>query len=454
MHMHCFLNLSLHDDDKKADATTTETTKTTRSYLELAKARLSALVVLTTAVDFIAAGQPIGTQWEVLASCLVGTALCSSSAAAYNQIIECNIDARMKRTHQRPLVQKTLSVPAAQVAAAVWGVSGTALLYVGTDPLTVALGAGNLLLYAGLYTYLKPRSLYNTWVGAVVGAIPPVMGWTAATHGGVVGVESLYDWAVPVWLGTTLYVWQMPHFFALSYMHRLDYQRGQLHMLPALEPADGTRTANIMVRYTWYLSTLPLIAAATNLTSSMFAWEGIVLNAYALHVVYRFRNERTNAHARKVFLTSLWYLPCVLTLFLLHSKIWDQDENEDKAAIMKVGINAKAINKDAITQNTVKEKEDNDKDNDAVTRFLSQWVHRIRNRGHEYCVHEHVAVAAAMQGTTTTNMTSACPVTLAKRQTTQALTMVQEAAVMAATAAVSPPLSAASSSSSSSPAGS
>jgi UbiA prenyltransferase family len=162
-----------------------------KAYRDLAKARLSALVVATTAAGFLAAGGPISTQLDVLAACIVGTTLCSSSAAAWNQIFEVNRDAKMKRTQQRPLVNGSLTMPQATTAATVWGMAGTSLLALGTDPVTTALGAGNIILYGGIYTHMKPVSIYNTWVGAVVGAIPPVMGWTAATGGSIMDVEAL-----------------------------------------------------------------------------------------------------------------------------------------------------------------------------------------------------------------------------------------------------------------------
>jgi heme o synthase len=316
------------------------------SYSVLAKAKLSALVVSTTAAGYVAAG---GCGDAILsstfASCIVGTALCSGSAAAWNQILEVDRDKLMKRTANRPLVTGALTLPAAQTAAVGWGIAGTGILAVGTDPLTTALGVGNIALYAGLYTYLKPRSVTNTWVGAVVGAIPPVMGWTAATAG-----ASLHNIETAILLGSTLYLWQLPHFFALSFMHRADYARGGFQMIPCLE-TDGTRTAQIVVRYTWYLSTIPLLATVMNVTSSMFALEGILLNAYALTVAHRFQRDRTNANARKVFLTSLWYLPSLLGLFLLHSKFWDQLEEQD----------------------------------DVVYRLLRDSIHRIRNKGRESC---------------------------------------------------------------------
>jgi len=363
---------SLITDERTKQKNKAKGNQAVKAYLELAKAKLSSLVVATTAAGFVAAGGPISTQLDVLGSAVLGTALCSSSAAAWNQIFEKDLDAKMKRTQQRPLVTGALSTNQAMTAATVWGCSGVGLLAFGTDPVTTALGAGNTVLYAGLYTYMKRFSIYNTWVGAVVGAVPPVMGWTAATGGSFMDTEALL-------LGATLYLWQMPHFFALSYMHRVDYQRGGFAMVPCLEE-DGEKTANLIVRYAWYLSTIPIIATATQVTSSMFALEGIALNAYALTVAHKFRNERTNANARKVFLTSLWYLPCLLMLFLIHSKVWHEDKDKD----------------------------------DAIAQFLSDQIRFIQDSGRGLCVHEAI-LPRLPKGK------DACPVTVVSRQSRNAI---------------------------------
>ena len=337
-----------------------------KAYMELSKARLSALVVATTAAGFAAAGGPLCPA--TLSACCAGTALCSSSAAALNQIFEQNLDAKMKRTQQRPLVQGTLTMTEASVAATACGVVGTSILAYATDPVTTFLGASNIVLYAGVYTYMKQHSVYNTWVGAVVGAIPPIMGWTAATGGQIWDVEALL-------LGATLYLWQMPHFFALSYMHRLDYARGGFQMVPVLE-SNGDQTSRLITRYTWYLSSIPVAATLLDVTNSMFLYEGVALNAYALHVAYRFQHDRTNANARKVFLTSLWYLPCLLMLFLLHSKTWD-NVDEDKAE-------------------------------NPLRGYISSYIHAVRGKGRQLCLHE-TAVQKAEDGE------KACPVTLGQK---------------------------------------
>lgn len=362
--------------NKKEEEQTAPSSSKTGAYLDLAKAKLSALVVATTAAGFVAAGGPLSEQAVVAGCCVAGTALCSSSAAAWNQILERDRDAKMKRTQQRPLVTGKLTVTEASLAATLWGAAGTSLLALGTDPVTTALGLSNIGLYAGLYTYMKPRSIYNTWIGAMVGAIPPVMGWTAATGGSILDLDAMI-------LGTTLYLWQMPHFFALSYMHRVDYKRGGFAMLPVLE-ADGEKTSWVILRYAGYLSMVPIVATFAGVTSSMFAFEGIALNSYALYVAHKFRQERTNANARKVFLTSLWYLPTWLMLFLLHSKVWDEEHDKDSW-------------RDA----------------------MSNMIHSVREHGRQICIHEHAIAKNPVPAGE-----EACPVT-ATRNTT---TMVKSAA--------------------------
>jgi heme o synthase len=442
---------AISDDDPLGSRRrkTLSTLDMVRAYSQLAKARLSALVVLTTATGFVAAGplpwtataavtaattsaattcMQMGGGGDVLSttttliSVLMGTALCASSAAAYNQLFEVDRDALMKRTIHRPLVTGVLSRSHAAIAATLWGTTGVTVLWYGTDPVTACLGAANILLYAGIYTSLKPITPLNTWVGAIVGAIPPVMGYTAAVaaanSSGAMATTSVVvalapsttSWAAAVLpvldpislsLAATLYFWQLPHFLALSYMYRADYSRGGFAMLPChyngQTSATGTgaavsadeaaaRTATAMVRNAWYLGAVPLVTTATHVTSSMFAIEGLLLNGYAIAVAHRFQRDRTNQNARAVFITSLWYLPCTLMLFLLHSKSWDSDGTID------------SYNQ---TENVVSE-------------FMLRQIHAIRNKGRELCLHEqatgHVHHSSKSNGT---DMSSAqCPVVL------------------------------------------
>jgi protoheme IX farnesyltransferase len=320
----------------RSNTKATNSSPSLSSLLELSKARLSLLVVTTTSLGFLSAGPSfllLPSNASTFLSVTLGTALCSASAASLNQIIEMPRDARMKRTRTRPLIGDTPALTKSQALtwASLTGGMGGVILYHGTDVLTTVLGVGNIALYAGVYTHMKPRSEWNTWVGAVVGAVPPVMGYTAAVSAGTSSIAtctSLMELAEPAFLGTTLFLWQFPHFFALNWMYREDYKRGGFAMVSSNDP-DGSRTASLITRYTFYLSSLPVLSSVMEVTSPMFAVEGVVLNAYALHVARRFDKERSNANARKVFLTSLWYLPCLLTLFLFHSRKWHEKENDD-----------------------------------------------------------------------------------------------------------------------------
>ena len=357
---------------------------------ELFKYRLSALVVGTTSVGFIAqnaidSAASIGSNSALattFVACCAGTALCSMSASTVNQIVERHRDAMMKRTMHRPLPMGTITPMQASALATVTGISGSTLLYTMTDPITCLLGTTNMVLYAGLYTYLKPRSTLNTWVGAIVGAIPPLMGWVSA-GGTLMDVEAWF-------LASTLYLWQMPHFFALSWMYRTDYQRGGFQMISRHDPL-GSTTSSLILRYTTYLSTLPLLSTACGITSSMFALESIIFNSVALRVAYQFTQDRTTTNARKVFLTSLWYLPCWMMLFLLHAK---KNENKNK--------------------NSLEEGEDEDK---LELSIIQQGLELIRQKGKEHCIHEQVVYGGSTNSNAiTTNILPRTTATIAERK--------------------------------------
>mmetsp|Transcript_24733 Transcript_24733/g.53351 ORF Transcript_24733/g.53351 Transcript_24733/m.53351 type:complete len:489 (+) Transcript_24733:100-1566(+) len=358
---------------------------------ELSKARLSALVVSTTAFGFVAAGPTAlaFTSLPTFAAASIGTALCASSAATFNQVLEIERDRQMKRTGNRPLVTGAVTKEMAVGLGCLTGASGGLMLGLGTDPITTMLGIGNIGLYAGLYTYLKPKSEINTWVGAVVGAIPPVMGWTAA--GG-----SLMD-AEAILLGSTLFLWQFPHFFALNWMYRTDYKRGGFAMV-AVDDPNGDRTASLIKRYAFYLASLPFLSTALEVTSPMFAVDGgILLNSYALYVAFKFDKERSNANARKVFLTSLWYLPCVMMLFLLHSRRWHEEVTDDDKLVLK----------------------DGQVDNESILVSMQKLINRVQSKGKELCMHEaivskDVGIWVGSESNKAAIDGSKCPISLGK----------------------------------------
>ncbi|KAH7884586.1 UbiA prenyltransferase family-domain-containing protein [Phlebopus sp. FC_14] len=222
-------------------------------YAQLAKTRLTVLVVLTATSGV--ALSPLPTTLPILLSTAVGTALCSASANTLNQLQEVPYDAQMARTRQRPLVRRAISPLHATGFAIFTGIAGPTLLWSMTNPLTAVLGVANIGLYAGLYTWLKRKSIFNTWVGAVVGAIPPLMGWTAC--GGKLLPTDQYPIHVflpsflsqpPVDLSMIdnplgalalfmlLYSWQFPHFNSLSHIVRASYAQAGYRMLSVLSP--------------------------------------------------------------------------------------------------------------------------------------------------------------------------------------------------------------------------
>lgn len=281
---------------------------------ELSKARLSGFVATTALAGYASGGAPLlYAETGEIASGAVLTTLgvfgCSAAANSLNQLIERSRDARMARTARRPLASGRLRPAEALGFAAVSAAGGTAALAC-TGPLPAALGAANIVLYAGPYTLLKPQSELNTWVGAVVGAVPPVIGWSAA------GASLLAP--EPWLLALTLYLWQFPHFFALSWRHRADYARGGFAMIPCRDPT-GDRTSRLVLRYSWYLALVPPAAVAIGAQGYMFGLEGLALNGLLLAAAYRYRHDRSTANAAHVFKVTLLYLPLLLFGFVLHS---------------------------------------------------------------------------------------------------------------------------------------
>ncbi|XP_005857404.1 PREDICTED: protoheme IX farnesyltransferase, mitochondrial [Myotis brandtii] len=254
----------------------------------LSKIKLTALVVSTTSAGFALAPGPFDLSCFLLTS--VGTGLASCAANSINQFFEVPFDSNMNRTKNRPLVRGQISPLLAVTFAACCAVPGVALLTWGVNPLTGALGLFNIFLYTCCYTPLKRVSIANTWVGAVVGAIPPVMGWTAATGSLDAGAFLL---------GGILYSWQFPHFNALSWGLREDYSRGGYCMMSVTHPVALSAAAPALGVTTW---TFPVIA--------------LPINLYISYLGFRFYRDADRKSSRKLFFCSLWHLPLLLLLML------------------------------------------------------------------------------------------------------------------------------------------
>ncbi|CAL8302804.1 unnamed protein product [Lota lota] len=275
-------------------------------YARLAKSRLTALVVVTAAAGFAMAPVPFDPGMFFL-SCL-GTGLASCSANSINQYFEVPFDSNMNRTKNRPLVRGQISPLHAVSFALACGVPGVALLTLAVNPLTGFLGALNIFLYTCCYTPLKRLSIVNTWVGAVVGAIPPVMGWTAAT--GSLDPAGLL-------LGAFLYSWQFPHFNALSWNLREDYSRGGYRMMSVTHPDMCRRVA---LRHSVALAGLSCLGPAAGLTTWTFPLVSLPINLYISYLALRFYHRADRGSARKLFFCSLWHLPMLLLLALTCKK--------------------------------------------------------------------------------------------------------------------------------------
>lgn len=296
---------------------------------ELSKFSLSSLVVFTSAAGYMCYGGYI--DYGHLAATVMGTALCSASAATFNQVFEKDYDKLMRRTRARPLPSERISVKDASIVGALWGVSGVSLLGLCTGPgapVVASLGLANIFLYSGLYTYSKRISENNTYLGSVVGAIPPLMGYAAASGGNLLAGE-------PLILFSLLFLWQLPHFFALSYMYRDDYKRGGFKMV-SLNDDSGERSSKLIKNYLYLTASIPFISTMFDYTSYMYLVENLILSGIIIQSARNFHDKRDNQSARKIFLNSLWYLPFLLIGFILHSnKTWEtiDDETKEKDAV-------------------------------------------------------------------------------------------------------------------------
>ena len=289
---------------------------------ELAKVRLNALVVVTAGVGFVVATSAT-PNWVVLMWTLLGTALSATSASIFNQLIESPRDALMARTENRPLPKQNISKPMAFLVAVLAGYAGWALLLWAAGWLPATLATANIALYALVYTPLKPLTSLNTLVGAVCGAIPPLVGWTAAT-----GSIDPGAWV----LAGILFVWQLPHFMALAWMYRDDYKRGGFVMLPAIDPR-GQTTAQTMVLTSLILIPLALLATLYGVAGFWYASLSIVLGIWMTVASFRFLVARSDVAARRVFFASITYLPLLLLALVL-----DRGSVSPQAALRNVPV--------------------------------------------------------------------------------------------------------------------
>jgi protoheme IX farnesyltransferase len=281
-----------------------------RDYLELTKPRITLLILICMAVGYWF-GCGASFHWTILAHALLGTALLASGTSALNQWYEVESDAKMRRTRRRPLPAGRIKRRNGLAFGLVLAAAGFADLWYGTNPLTAALGLFTLLSYLLLYTPLKQRSPACTIVGAIPGAMPPVIGYAAAGQGLDLNALALF---------LILFVWQFPHFDAIAWMYRDDYARGGIRMLPVIDP-DGESTARRILVCSLLLIPISLVPLFLGMTGAMYAAAALAAGLGVLYFGARLGRERTSPRARALLLATVFYLPVLLSVMVLDRRV-------------------------------------------------------------------------------------------------------------------------------------
>jgi protoheme IX farnesyltransferase len=273
---------------------------------ELTKARLTVMVLLTTLAGFCLASRGV-FDWSKLGHTLLGTALVAICSSILNQALERDTDALMRRTQVRPFVTRRLPLTETIIAGLVLGALGLAELAWFVNGLTALLSALTLVIYVFAYTPLKRVSEINTLVGAIPGALPPLIGAAAAR-----GHFSVEGWT----LFAILAFWQLPHFYAIAWMYKDDYRDAGLRMVSTNDP-NGTRTGIHAVISALILLPVSLLPAWIGHSGLFYAASAGFLSLAFIAAAIRFARQPDRPHARTLFLTSILYLPLILTALAL-----------------------------------------------------------------------------------------------------------------------------------------
>jgi protoheme IX farnesyltransferase len=279
--------------------------RVSRDYLELSKARIVMLVLVTTAAGYLMAAQHFDPL--MLMHTLLGTALLAAGTNALNQYVEREHDKKMKRTRLRPLPDGRIAPQSALLFATAISIGGTLYLGLVVNWLTAALGALTLASYIFVYTPMKRTSTLCTIIGAVSGAIPPMMGWAAAR--GSLGTGAWVLFAI-------LFLWQMPHFMAISWIYREDYGRAGFAML-AVRDEGGEATARQAIAFSLALIPVTVLAWRANVAGTLFLVGGLAAAALLLAAAISFARTLDNRSARRLFMTSNLYLMAAMLLLVV-----------------------------------------------------------------------------------------------------------------------------------------
>ncbi len=286
-----------------------------RAYIELTKPRITWLILMSSAIGYFF-GLPKAASWRQfvgaihlfsLLHTLIGTGLMASGTAALNQWLEREADCRMRRTSARPLPTGRVSPRGALTFGIALSVAGFFELWLGANLLAGLAGAFTLVTYLFLYTPLKQRTWWSTTVGAIPGALPPIIGYAAAA-----GTLTPQAGA----LAAILFLWQFPHFYAIAWMYKDDYARAGIRMLPVID-SDGRFTARQIVIYGMALIPVSLTPVFLGMSGATYAVGALLLGLWFLYSGVRVALERTIIRARRVLVTSVLYLPLIYGLMLI-----------------------------------------------------------------------------------------------------------------------------------------
>ncbi len=277
-----------------------------RDLVELVKARLTLLVLLTTAVGFYLGAEGL-INFVALLHTVFGTAAAAAGAAALNQWWEYNLDALMQRTRSRPVPAGRMRPRDAVILGSALSIFGVAYLAFVCNALSAALAAITIIIYIFAYTPLKRVSTFNTALGAVPGALPPMIGWAAAR-----GTLNAGAWT----LFAILFFWQLPHFFAIAWMYRDDYARAGFQMISS-DDRTGERSASQSVFFCMLLFVVAGLPAFLGIATVFYLLAELILGAVFVAVAMRFLKTRARSDARRLFITSIIYLPLLLGALVL-----------------------------------------------------------------------------------------------------------------------------------------
>jgi protoheme IX farnesyltransferase len=277
-------------------------------FLDLTKPRITCYILMSMAIGFLC-GAHLNPHWTwvQLVHALLGTALIASGTAALNQWYEHEFDALMARTKSRPIPSGRVTAQAALVFGVIIAVAGFMELWLGVNLLTALLGLFTLASYLFVYTPLKRVSPVSTTIGAIPGAMPPLIGYAAAS--GRLNFEAGILYAI-------LFLWQFPHFYAIAWMYREDYARAGIRMLPVVEP-NMDSTARRIVWFSLALVPISLAPKFFSMAGNIYLFGACILGTMVLYAGFRAASGRTLTHARHVLLASVVYLPLLYGLLVL-----------------------------------------------------------------------------------------------------------------------------------------